>query len=93
MRAAAPARSPVAGDAPITAELARRAAALRYADLPAELRQLARQCVLDWLAVTLAGAGEELSRILAAEAAEQGGKPMARLMAGTRSCRHSRPRW
>jgi len=80
MRAAAPAPSPVAGDAPITAELAQRAAALRYGELPAEVRQLARQCVLDWLAVTLAGACEELSRILAAEAEEQGGKPMARLI-------------
>jgi len=80
MRATAPARSPGAGDAPITAELARRAAALRYGDLPAEVRQLARQCVLDWLAVTLAGAREELSGILAAEAEEQGGKPMARLI-------------
>lgn len=80
MRAAAPARSPNADDAPITAELARRAAALRYGDLPVEIRQLARQCVLDWLAVTLAGSREELSRILVAEAEEQGGNPMARLI-------------
>ncbi len=64
----------------VTAELARRTAALRYADLPADIRLLARQCVLDWFAVTLAGSREKLSRILAAEAEEQGGRPVARLI-------------
>jgi len=64
----------------LTAELARRAAALRYDQLPMDIRQWARHCVLDWLGVTLAGAGEELSRVLVAEAAEQGGTPMARLI-------------
>src|SRR5579863_9728194 len=62
---------------PVTAEIAARAAALRYSDLPEDIRLLARQCVLDWLAVTLAGAREELSEILIAEAEEQGGKPAA----------------
>ena len=80
MRAAAPARLPDADDAPITLELASRAASLRYDELPLDIRQWARHCVLDWLGVTLAGAGEELSRILVAEAAEQGGTPMARLI-------------
>ena len=72
MTAAAPART--AASAPsITAELARRAASLRYDDIPEEIRTLARQCLLDWLAVTLAGSREELARILIAEAEEQGG--------------------
>jgi 2-methylcitrate dehydratase PrpD len=79
MKAAAPTRS-VASDAPVTAELARRAAALRYDDLPDEIRLLARQCLLDYLAVTLAGADEDLTRILRAEAEEQGGKPVATLI-------------
>jgi 2-methylcitrate dehydratase PrpD len=79
MTAAAPARS-TASDTPVTAVLARRAAALRYEDLPEDIRTLARQCLLDWLAVTLAGAGEELSGILRAEAEEQGGKPVATLI-------------
>jgi 2-methylcitrate dehydratase PrpD len=61
----------------VTATLARRAAALRPGDLPENVRMLARQCLLDWLAVTLAGAQEELARILVAEAEEQGGKPVA----------------
>ncbi len=61
----------------VTAEIAARAAALRYRDLPDDIRRLARQCVLDWLAVTIAGAKEELTQILLAEAEEQGGKPAA----------------
>ncbi|MGO8916723.1 MAG: MmgE/PrpD family protein [Stellaceae bacterium] len=73
MTNAAPARA----DAPVTAELARRAAALRHDDLPEEVRLLARQCLLDWLAVTLAGSREELARILLTEAEEQGGAPTA----------------
>jgi 2-methylcitrate dehydratase PrpD len=73
MAAPAPARA----DASVTAELARRAASLRPDDLPEEVRLLARQCVLDWLAVTLAGSREPLSGILLAEAEEQGGAPAA----------------
>ena len=66
--------------APVTAELARRAASLRHDDLPEEMRLLARQCLLDWLAVTLAGSREELARMLLAEAEEQGGTPAATLI-------------
>ncbi len=64
----------------VTAELARRAAALRQADLPADIAMLARQCLLDFLAVTLAGSREELSRILLAEAEAEGGNPTATLI-------------
>src|SRR5689334_11557794 len=80
MRAAAPARLPDIEDAPVTRELAQRAASLRYDELPLDVRRWARHCVLDWLGVTLAGAREELSQILAADAAEQGGTPLARLI-------------
>lgn len=79
MTAAAPAR-PAAEAAPVTAALARRAASLRFADLPEHIRTLARQCLLDWLAVTLAGSREDLSAILLAEAEAQGGKPVASLI-------------
>jgi 2-methylcitrate dehydratase PrpD len=64
-------------DAPLTAELSQRVVATRYDDLPEDVRELTRQCVLDWLAVTLAGSREELSRILVDEAVEQGGRPAA----------------
>jgi 2-methylcitrate dehydratase PrpD len=66
--------------ASLTGELARRAAALRYDDLPEDIRLLARHCLLDWLGVTLAGSREELARILRAEAEEQGGAPQAPLI-------------
>ena len=41
------------------------------------MRTFARQCVLDYVACTLAGAKEELTDILLAEAQEQGGAPIA----------------
>jgi 2-methylcitrate dehydratase PrpD len=85
MRATAPAPSIASGTA-VTVELARRAAALRYDDLPAEIRLLARQCVLDFLAVTIAGSREPLALMLQAEAFEQGGAPQATLIGhGARS--------
>jgi 2-methylcitrate dehydratase PrpD len=57
----------------LTRSLAARAQALRYHQLSSEARQLVRQCVLDYVAVTLAGAGEPLSAMVLAELAEQGG--------------------
>jgi 2-methylcitrate dehydratase PrpD len=79
MRAASPVRS-IVRDVPVTAELAERASSIRYQDLPDEVRTLARQCLLDWLAVTLAGSREALSRILADQAIEDGGRPAASLI-------------
>jgi 2-methylcitrate dehydratase PrpD len=69
-----------ARQAPVTLEIARRAAGLRYAELPDDIRHRARQCLLDWLGVTLAGTAEELSGILFAEAQDQGGRPVATLI-------------
>jgi 2-methylcitrate dehydratase PrpD len=70
----------VSSDPAVTAELAHQIVATRYDELPEDVRALARQCLLDWLAVTLAGSRDELSRILVDEAAEQGGKPVATLV-------------
>ena len=61
----------------LTRALAEQASSLTLADLPAEVRALARQCVLDYLAVTLAGAHEPLTEMLLAEMEEQGGTPSA----------------
>jgi 2-methylcitrate dehydratase PrpD len=69
-----------ATNVPITALLAERSAGLRYRDIPEPVRELARQCLLDWFAVTLAGSQEALARILTDEASEQGGKPQATLI-------------
>src|SRR5712692_6852533 len=61
----------------LTRVLASWASALDYDDLPAPARELARQCVLDYLGVALAGAGDQLVRLLLDELAEAGGAPQA----------------
>ena len=61
----------------LTQALARRSSALAYDDLPAPARELARQCVLDYFGVALAGADDELVRLLLDEVSEAGGAPQA----------------
>ena len=61
----------------LTRALAERACAVTYDALPEPVRELARQCVLDYLAVGLAGADDELAHILLDELAEAGGAPQA----------------
>jgi 2-methylcitrate dehydratase PrpD len=61
----------------LTHTLAEQVRTLSYTDLPDDVRMLARQCVLDYVACTLAGAKDELTGILLAEAQEQGGGPIA----------------
>jgi 2-methylcitrate dehydratase PrpD len=67
----------------LTRALSEQARTLTFADLPANVRTLARQCVLDYIACTLAGAKDELADILLAEATEQGGKPVATVIGHT----------
>jgi len=64
----------------LTAQLAERSAALDYSALPADIRAVARQAMLDWFAVTLAGSREPLSSIIAEEAAREGGTGVATLV-------------
>ncbi|MYE00563.1 MAG: MmgE/PrpD family protein [Alphaproteobacteria bacterium] len=66
----------------VTHELARFASGIRYENLPEDVRFMARQCLLDWLGVTLAGSQEPLALMLKAEAAEEGGAPRATLIGG-----------
>jgi 2-methylcitrate dehydratase PrpD len=61
------------GNERVTERLAEHVLAVRHGELPDDARKLARQCILDWFAVTLAGSTEPLTRILAEDAAEQGG--------------------
>src|SRR5690242_13898823 len=61
----------------LTRALAEQARTLSYADLPDDVRALARQCVMDYVACTLPGSQEDLATILLAEMQEQGGKPVA----------------
>jgi 2-methylcitrate dehydratase PrpD len=60
----------------LTRTLAEQACAVIYEALPEAVRELARQCVLDYFGVGLAGADDELARILLDErctAAYRGG--------------------
>lgn len=56
----------------ITENLAQRASALRFEDLTPAALTVAKQCLLDWLAVTVAGRDEELVRILLDERTDAG---------------------
>ncbi len=64
----------------LTRTLAGAAAAVAYEALPGPIRELARQCVLDYFGVALAGAGDELVGILADEMAAAGGVAEASLV-------------
>jgi len=64
----------------VTAELAKRAATLAWRDFPDDLIERTKQCLLDWFAVTVAGAQEELTDILVREAIEDGAKGSASLV-------------
>lgn len=61
----------------LTRALAEQARTLTFADIPEETRSWARQCVLDYIACGVAGASDELTRILVAELSEQGGRQSA----------------
>jgi 2-methylcitrate dehydratase PrpD len=61
----------------LTRELARKSASLEYEDLPPDAHELARQCILDYFGVALAGAGDELAELLLDELTEAGGAPQA----------------
>src|SRR4051795_10329971 len=65
----------------LTRDLAARASAVSYDALPGPVRALARQCVLDYYGVALAGAADPLVRILLDEANDAGGAPQASVIA------------
>jgi 2-methylcitrate dehydratase PrpD len=61
----------------LTRVLAEKASALRYNELPAPVRELSRQCILDYLGVALAGAEDPLVHVLLDEMTDAGGSPQA----------------
>jgi len=67
----------------LTHALAEQAGALTYDALPEPVHELARQCVLDYLGVGLAGADDELVRILFDEMREAGGATQASVIGHT----------
>ncbi|MCG8695205.1 MAG: MmgE/PrpD family protein, partial [Minwuiales bacterium] len=79
------AKSEQGEDIGLTAALAADAANLKYEDLSADAVTVAKQCLMDWLGVTIAGAKEPLTEILRAEIEEQGGAPQASLIGGAKT--------
>lgn len=63
----------------VIAELSRWGAAVRFADIPSKVRAVARRCVIDTLAVVLAGSGTEVASRARAIARLCGAKGDARL--------------
>src|SRR5688572_28447615 len=61
----------------VTLALVERTQRIETDELPGDVRELARQCVLDWIGVALGGSGDHLTRILLDEALAEGGKPVA----------------
>src|SRR3954462_339132 len=64
----------------LTRTLAAQASAVTYDALPEPVRAWARQCVLDYYGVALAGADDPLAKILLDELAEAGGAAQAGLI-------------
>src|SRR5205814_9769874 len=64
----------------LTRTLAAQASAVTYEALPEPVRELVRQCVLDYYGVALAGADDALATLLVAELAEAGGGAQASII-------------
>lgn len=71
-------------DRRVTESLAGYAIGLKFADLPADVVEVAKHCMLDWLGVTLAGRDEPLTRMLVDQAVADGGAPQATLIGAAR---------
>ena len=67
----------------MTAEAAEFAVWLRYDDIPKEALAVGRRCILDGLGQIAAGSDTEAVRVVAKDAAEQGGRADARLLGST----------
>ncbi len=63
----------------VTRWLAERASGIRFDDLPPAAVTVARQCILDWFAVTIPGAAEPAVQILYEELMADGAAPVASL--------------
>ncbi|MEK0416645.1 MAG: hypothetical protein RI949_651 [Pseudomonadota bacterium] len=61
----------------LTARLVAQSLALRFGDLPLDVRRVARDCVVDWLACTLAGLSEPVSGVVAEAATDEGSHAQA----------------
>jgi 2-methylcitrate dehydratase PrpD len=61
----------------VTAALAEYAMAIRFDQLPADVIEVSKHCILDWIGVTLAGRDERLVQMLIDQALSEGGAQQA----------------
>ncbi|MPY91956.1 MAG: MmgE/PrpD family protein [Acidimicrobiia bacterium] len=64
----------------LTDRVVERVRGRSFDDLPADVVLVAKQCALDWLAVSLAGSREPVARIVRDEVLDQGGSAQATLV-------------
>lgn len=64
----------------VTRSLVNRVMETRFDDIPADIVEVSRHCLLDWIAVTVAGASEPLVMKLVDEVREQGGNAQASIV-------------
>jgi 2-methylcitrate dehydratase PrpD len=64
----------------LTRKLVEQARAIRWSSTPPDVRDVARQCLLDWIGVTIAAASDPLARLLLDDALAEGGTPAASLV-------------
>lgn len=69
----------------VTATIVDELVARRFDSLSDRTIEIARQCVLDWIGVTVAAVDKPLVRVLVEDSAEQGGLPHASIVGGSRS--------
>ena len=65
-----------------TMRLAQRLTGTHYQELPPQVVELAKQCIIDFIGVTIAGADEPLVQLLRTDQAETGGQAQATLIGG-----------
>jgi 2-methylcitrate dehydratase PrpD len=63
-----------------TIALASRVASSKFEQIPANAREVAKQALMDFIGVCIAGIDEPLSRILREQATDEGGHPQAQLI-------------
>ena len=59
----------------VTRDLVELTQGYESAALPADVKELARRCVLDWIAVTVAGSCDPVANLVLEHALEEGGRP------------------
>ncbi len=67
-------------DSAVTAEVVRRGSSVQFSQLPADVVAVAKHCVLDWVGVTVAGAGEPVTRMIRDFVLQEGSAPQATLV-------------